>query len=323
MLPRMKRIARAAGLGLLLLAVILALLARRDRPAADVEARHAQAPSRFVDVDGVRTHVRDRGQGPVVLLLHGSNASLFTWEGWAADLSRDHRVITVDLPGHGLTGPDPRGRYSASEMAEFVEQLTRALDLGRFVLGGNSMGGSVAWHYAVLHPERLDALILVDAGGLPREEAPPWVASLYRMPLVGRIARWVTPHRAIGRGLRDTYGDKSRVTEAQIDRYEDLLLREGNREATRQRLSSNGQDGLEARLGEIKVPTLILWGSADTWILPKYGERFHSAIAGSQLVVLDGLGHIPMEEDPARSVAPVRAFLAALPAAAPARATAH
>src|SRR6187397_398902 len=101
------------GLGLLLVLAIggIAATVRIDRPAAEVEARWARPPSKFVDVDGLRVHVRDRGKGPVVVLVHGSNSSLFTWEGWARALETDHRVITLDLPGHGLTGPHPRARY--------------------------------------------------------------------------------------------------------------------------------------------------------------------------------------------------------------------
>src|SRR5271167_4264795 len=109
---------------LAVLVILVALGIRSDLPAAEVEARYATAPSQFITVDGLRVHYRDRGAGPAVVLLHGSNASLFTWEGWVAALSPEHRVITLDLPGHGLTGPDPEGRYSPSEMAELVDHFT-------------------------------------------------------------------------------------------------------------------------------------------------------------------------------------------------------
>jgi pimeloyl-ACP methyl ester carboxylesterase len=295
----------------LVLVVLVALGVRRDRPAAAVEARWAAAPSKFIDIDGLRVHYRDRGAGAVVLLLHGSNSSLFTWEGWVAELARDHRVVTVDLPGHGLTGPDPLARYSAVKMAEFVDHFAGALGLSRFTLGGNSMGGGVAWRYALAHADKVERLILVDAVGLPRAEPMPFGFRLFRTPGVGRLVRWITPRFLVAKSVRDTYGDPSRVSDATIDLYEDMLLRDGNREATRERFSGNDDaDGLHARVGELHVPTLILWGKSDRWILPKYAERFHAAIAGSELVVLDGLGHIPMEEDPARTLAPVRAFLA-------------
>jgi pimeloyl-ACP methyl ester carboxylesterase len=309
----MKRFFKRLGLALLVLVVaLLALGFRRDRPAAGLEAKYATAPSKFVELDGLRVHYRDRGAGPVVVLLHGSNASLFTWEGWTAALAKDHRVIALDLPGHGLTGPDPRERYQPAGMAEVVDLLVAKLGVARFTLAGNSMGGNVAWHYALAHPEKLEGLILVDAAGYPRERPLPLPLRIGASPIWGHVARWVTPRLFVARSLRDTYGDPSRVTEAGVDEYDDFLLRDGNRHATHLRLSRMSNDGLHARLKELKVPTLILWGAQDRWILPAHAARFHADIAGSQLVMFDGLGHIPMEEDPVATAAAARSFLAAL-----------
>ena len=305
----MRKLKWTSGVLAVLVLIVLSGV-RCDRSPAEVEARRATPPSRFVDVDGMRVHYRDRGSGPAIVLLHGSNASLFTWEGWAAELARDHRVVTLDLPGHGLTGPDPRARYRYVEMAAFVDDFVTTLGLPRFTLGGNSMGGGVAWRYAILHPDKVERLILVDSAGLPREEPKPFGFRMFSMPGVGRLVRWVSPRFLVAKSLRDAYGDPSRVSDDEVALYDDMLLRAGNREATRRRFGDEGDAELRGRLGEIRAPTLILWGGRDRFILPKYGERFHAAIAGSQLVVLDGLGHLPMEEDPARSVAEVRRFLA-------------
>jgi pimeloyl-ACP methyl ester carboxylesterase len=303
----MRKLGRWTGIVVAAIAVLLLLGVRRDRPAAEVEARHAAPPSRFVQVDGMRVHYRDRGAGSAIVLLHGSSSSLFTWEGWAAALAPEHRVISLDLPGHGLTGPHPEGLYSLAEQAEFVDHFAAALHVERFSVAGNSMGGGIAWHYALAHPDKVDKLILVDALAYPQQ--PPALLKLFAVPVVGRIARWVTPRFTVARSVRDVYGDPSRVTEANIDRYDDLLLRDGNREATRERLSRGFDDGLWQRLGEIRAPTLILWGSRDRWILPEKGTRLARDIPGARLITLDGLGHVPMEEDPIRSVAPVLAFL--------------
>jgi pimeloyl-ACP methyl ester carboxylesterase len=215
------------------------------------------------------------------------------------------------MPGHGLTGPDAKGRYSAAEMADLVDAFATAIGLDRFVIGGNSMGGSVAWHYAILHPARLDGLILVDAAGLPRLEPRPFGFRLAASPVFGPIVRWVTPRFIVAASVRDAYGDPSRPSDATVDRYDDLMLREGNREATRARFS-RPEDGMESRLADIHVPTLILWGSRDHWILPKYGEQLRDRIPGAKLVMLEGLGHVPMEEDPGASVAPVKEMLGRL-----------
>jgi pimeloyl-ACP methyl ester carboxylesterase len=300
---------RRALTGLLVVVVALAVLGFRfDRNPTVLEAKYATPPSKFVDVGGVRIHYRDRGSGPAIVLLHGSNSSLFTWEGWADTLAKDHRVVTLDLPGHGLTGPDPKARYSASEMAELVADFTRGIGLERFVLGGNSMGGNVSWHLAILHPERVERLVLVDSAGLPREEPKPFGFRLTSSPIFGPIVRWETPRFMVASSLRDAYGDPSRVHDDLVDRYYDMMLRDGNRPATVERFS-RPEDDMPARLGEIRVPTLILWGVKDRWILPKYGEQFRTRISGSQLVVLEGLGHVPMEEDPETSVAAVKEFL--------------
>jgi len=297
--------------GVLLLLVVGALLSgvRRDIPAAELEQQYAQPPSRFLDVDGLRVHYRDEGQGPVLVLLHGSNASLFTWEGWARALSGHFRVISLDLPGHGLTGPDPKGRYTATGMAGFLEAFRTRLGLERFHLAGNSMGGSVAWHYALLHPEQVERLILVDAAGYPRNEPSPLVFRAISAPVVGELLSLVTPRWVVERNLQAVYADPGRVTEPLVTRYHALLLREGNRTATRERVRMGTDDGLWKRLGEVRAPTLILWGEKDTWILSTYGQRFDQDIPDSRLIVYPDLGHVPMEEDPERTATDVRRFL--------------
>lgn len=287
-------------------------MARLDRPAEELEKRWAVPPSTFVQLDdGLRVHVRDRGprDRPAVVLLHGSNSSLYTWEGWALDLARDHRVVTMDLQGHGLTGPDPRDGYSPADMAATVHEVTTKLGLEKFTLGGNSMGGRVAIVYTLAHPERVEKLILVDSVGLPREEPRPLVLRAAGWPIIGYIFTIITPRFVIASNVRQVYGDPSKVTDALIDQYYDFLLREGNRRASRIRLSEPEDTSVAAHLGELKLPVLILWGREDRWVPLKYGERMRDAIPGAKLAVFDGLGHVPMEEDPATTIRPVRELL--------------
>jgi pimeloyl-ACP methyl ester carboxylesterase len=299
------------GLGVLLVVVFIGLgtMVRLDRPAAEVEKRWATAPSSFVQVEGMRVHIRDRGTGPAIVLLHGSNSSLFTGEGWARELAADHRVISLDLQGHGLTGPHPYERYAPRDMAKVVHGVVDKLQVDRFSLAGNSMGGHVALAYTLDHPDRVTRLILVDSAGLPREEPRNFAFRLAATPVVGDLVRWITPRFMIARSLRDVYGDPGKVTDALIDQFYDLNLRVGNRRATQVRLSGPFDDDVARRLGELKLPVLILWGERDQWILPKYGERLRDAIAGARLIVLPGLGHVPMEEDPATTARLVREFL--------------
>ena len=303
------RIAKYAALGAAALVLALLALVRPDLPPQELVAQYGGPPSRFVTVAGVNVHYRDQGQGPVLVLLHGLNASLHTWEGWVAELSRDHRVISVDLPGHGLTGPRPDGRYATADMVAFVDALVRTLGVARFSLAGNSMGGGIAWRYALLHPDRVDKLILVDAVGYPREESPPLVLRLASVPGLGRLMALCTPRFLVAASLRQVYGDPARVTEPLVTRYYDLLRRQGNRGATRAILLSLWSEDAAAEIPRVRAPTLILWGSKDTWILPKYGAYFRRDLPHATLRVYEGLGHTPMEEDPAATARDVRAFL--------------
>jgi pimeloyl-ACP methyl ester carboxylesterase len=314
----MSRLARvfAAVIGTLLLLVagFVALNWAPDRPVAELEARWAPPPSTFIELAGMRVHLRDEGvrDDPVpIVLLHGTSASLHTWDGWVAGLAGERRVVRFDLPGFGLTGPAPDGDYRIERYVEFVAAMLDALGIERCVLAGNSFGGAVAWESALaLPPGRVQKLVLVDAAGYPLvSESVPIAFRLARMPLLSPIMAVTLPRRVVEDSVRNVYGDPARVTPALVDRYYEIALREGNRAALAQRFAQ-APHGLHAdRITGIGVPTLILWGGRDRLIPPEHGERFHRDIAGSRLVVFPGLGHVPHEEDPVAPVAAVRDFL--------------
>lgn len=308
---------RIAGVLLMLTALGLALSRAPDRPVQTLVARWAPAPSDFIEVKGQIVHLRDEGprEDPLpLLLIHGTAASLHSWEGWVKALKGQRRVITFDLPGFGLTGPFA-GQYAADNYhgdtyARFVLDLMDALKVPRAVLGGNSLGGEVAWRTAVLAPARVAGLVLVDANGPAFTPlSVPLGLRLARVPVLSRLGTWVLPRALVAQGLADVYGDPSKVSAEQVDRYFELLLRDGNRRALalRMRQAVIGEDA--QRIATLKLPTLILWGGRDRFIPPEVGRQFQQRIAGSELVVFDQLGHLPQEEDPARSVLPLRAFL--------------
>lgn len=302
---------RAAQALFILLAI--SLLAgcgfHRDKTLAELTPLYANEASRFVAVDGMEVHYRDEGSGPVLLLLHGSNASLHTWDGWVQELQSNYRLIRLDLPGHGLTGPHPENRYHWAEAARFVDRFVQKLGVDRFVIVGNSMGGGIAWNYALAFPRKVEKLVLLDARGIPPQEPLPFAFRAYSVPGLNTLLTAFTPRWIVAKSVREVYGDPSKVSEALIDRYFDLGLREGNRSATAYRMSH--LDAYEAlpRLAELKLPTLILWGEKDTWILPKYGHEFARRIPGAKLILYPGLGHVPMEEAPQETARDVRAFL--------------
>ena len=308
---------KSLGALLILAALAMALLRAPDRPVESLVARWAPPPSDFIDVKGQLVHLRDEGprNDPVpVVLIHGTSASLHTWEGWVAALKTQRRVITLDLPGFGLTGPytgqyDPDD-YSGDGYARFVLDVLDRLQVQRFVIGGNSLGGEVAWRTAYAARDRVERLILVDSAGLPFErKAVPLAWWIARTPGLGWLSESMLPRSLVQQGLESVYGHPERITPALVDRYLEISLRDGNRRALGQRLRQMDFGTDAARLDTLRLPTLILWGGQDRLFTPDLGREFQRRIAGSQLQLFDDLGHVPHEEDAARTVQPVKAFL--------------
>ncbi|MEN9873217.1 MAG: hypothetical protein RL186_114, partial [Pseudomonadota bacterium] len=211
-----------------------------DIPVATVEQRYSSPASQFITLsDGVRLHMRDEGprDAPVIILAHGSNASLHTWEPWVQALSGKWRVISFDFPAHGLTGPSASQDYSTTAYVRVVDELATQLGVQRFVLAGNSMGGGVAWRYALSHPERVAGLVLVDASGYPSPTGkPPLVFRLARAPLIGEAFSRLANRGLMEANIKEVMVDDTLVTPKMVDRYYDLLMRKGNRQATLIRL---------------------------------------------------------------------------------------
>ncbi len=308
---------RKLSISIILLALLsggVYLVVYPDLPLESLKEKYAPPPSRFLDVQGTAVHYRIETNGettgkPVLLLIHGTGASLHTWEAWVERLRDDYVLVRFDLPGHGLTGPaaDPEFAYTYPEYAEFTHAFVRAAGLDRVTVAGNSLGGGIAWVFALEHPLSVSHLILIDAAGYPREKSPP-IFRLARTPVVGEIMRYVSPRFMIRRNLEQVYGNDALITDALIDRYHDLLRREGNRGALLKRIRNDRPPPFE-RIGEIRHPTLILWGGQDVWIPPEFGERFDEDLPNSKLIFYDDAGHIPMEEIPGRTAEDVRAFL--------------
>ena len=293
-----------------------------DMPTAQARAKYADAASRFVDLGGgLIVHVRDEGprDAPVLLLIHGSNASLQTWDGWVARLGKHLRIVRFDLPAHGLTGPHPRGDYRAAAYVEVTDRLMTRLHVDRFAIAGNSMGGWVAWHYALAHPDRVARLILVDSSGAPGGEPgpPSLLVRLIQVPWITPIAAHFTPRALIASGVRQSIENQAVVTDAMIDRYWDLLRYPGNRVATIARSDAPRASADAAAIARLTMPVLILWGARDPLIPLADGRWFQAHIPHGTLIVYPGIGHIVMEETPERSAADVAHWLAGLPPVTP------
>jgi pimeloyl-ACP methyl ester carboxylesterase len=295
-------------------AMAIGIFGDRDIPPEVLARRYANPASRFLELDsGTVAHVRDQGNpyGEALVLVHGSNASLHTWEPWVAILGGEFRVISMDLPGHGLTGRTVEDDYSIAAMAAFVDEVTLELGVQRFHLAGNSMGGHTAWIYALDHPRRLDRLILIDASGHPDEDGEEEGLGfrLARTPIASRLMLFVTPKSVIEKTLQAAFADPALVTDAMVTRYHELLLREGSREASAARFRLPKETERVNELPRITNPTLILWGGEDRLVPVADAHRFARAIPNSRVRIYADVGHIPMEEAPARSAADLRAFL--------------
>lgn len=290
-----------------------------DIPYEKLEAKYATAASHYADLPGgVRLHYKDQGKadGPVLVLVHGFGDSHFSWDGWVARLGDRYRIITVDLPGHGLTRAPAGYVASADGFADLIADLADKLSLPRFAIAGNSMGGGVAWQTAVRYPDRLDALILADAAGWPSQtlKKPPLAFKLLQYPWGRACLRSIDNKPLIRSGLRGEVGDPAVITDAFIDRWAELQRAPGHRAILMSIQPGKHSQATKEALATIKVPTLVLWGESDPLIEVAGAHKFADAIPGAQLIIYPKVGHLPQVEIPQRSADDVAAFLAAHPA---------
>ena len=288
-----------------------------DIPFETLEAKYANADSHFVDLPGgYRAHYRDEGDPtrPLLVLLHGFGDSFTSWEGWVKELKAQFHIISVDFPGHGLTRAPEGSSLNAEALADFVDVFAATLKLPRFAAAGNSMGGGAAWQLAVRHPERIDALILVDAAGFPNDKPPsdvPLAFKILRYPIGRALLRNIDNRPLIENGLKTDVYDKSIITPFVVDRWADFQRAPGHRAILMSINMGPPSKPTAELLSTIKAPTLILWGESDPLIEPAAAQKFAAAIAGAKLLTYSNVGHLPQLEIPQRSAADAATFLKA------------
>ena len=277
-----------------------------DKPRAVLEAAY---PGEYRRVDGVRLRLRDTGprDAPAVILLHGFGASLDTWEPWAQTLSERFRIIRFDLPGFGLTGPDPTGDYSDARDMRILTGLMDQLGIDRASLIGNSLGGRIVWNFAALNPDRVTRLVLVSPDGF----ASPGFQydRVSETPLMMQALPYVAPRGLLKANLAPAYANKEALSEATLTRYRDMMLAPGVRPAILARMGQVILRDPAPTLAGIQTPTLLLWGEKDAMIPISNAADYLRYMPHARLVSLPSLGHVPFEEDPVKSIAPVEVFL--------------
>ena len=302
---------------LIALAAALWALRTPDTDPAAMAEKYASDASRFVEnAAGLRVHYRDEGNpdGQPIVFVHGTSGSLHNWIPLVDRLGKDYRIITYTQPGHGLTGPHPRDDYSFAGMAEALDLVAGELGVERFALAGHSMGGWVAWRYALAHPDRIDALILIDASGAPLPEgekpaAPPLAFRLAQTPAGRFIMQHVTPRRLVEKTALDFVVDPTVMTEADVDRYWELLRYPGNRRAAALRMIADREPEYADRISEISAPALLIWGAEDKQTPVGLAASFDARLPDATVMIYDSVGHMPMEEAPDRTARDIDAFL--------------
>lgn len=306
----MKRLLVPALLAVSVLLIIgAAMLWTPDRSRAELERLYLNQPADYLDVGGVRLHVRQSGprDAPVLVMLHGFGSSLHTWEPWAVELSKNYRVVRFDLPGSGLSPPDPTGDYRDERCVFILGALLDALGVERASLIGNSMGGKTAWQFAARHPAKVDKLVLVAPDGFASpgfeyNKAPDI------SPMV-RLMRYSLPKPLVRMSLAPAYGDPANLSDSELDRYYDLLLAPGARDAMLAKLGQTMAVYPVPMLEKITAPTLLLWGEKDAMIPFANSNDYLKALRDARRVSFPALGHVPHEEAPGETLPPVLAFL--------------
>ncbi len=307
----MKRALKLLAFGLIgLLLGFIASSWHADIPVEELIEKYGYENSEFLELDGMNVHYRVNGDtGETVVLLHGTAASLHTWEGWTEELSKYYRVVSFDMPGFGFTGPEPNNVYTRERYLKFIDDVLVKLGIDSCYMAGNSFGGYMTWSYAVHHPEKVKKIAILNSSGYPRGDQPtPISFKMQKLEWMRPFITRVTPKSLVRRSVNVVYYDDSKVSDELVTRYMELLLREGNRDGFMGKTQQITYDNTD-EIKQVQCPTLIMWGDQDMLVNVDAAPRFHEDIPNSELLIYENMGHVPMEEIPEKSVADFIQFL--------------
>ena len=299
-----------------ILIILVSLSAQKDIPKTKLVLKYSNSHSKFMPIMGMNVHYRDEGNEqdsiPLVL-IHGTSSSLHTWEKVVRILNLpsygNKRIISLDMPAFGLTGPNPENKYSYENFTQVIDSLLIKLKVSSCIIGGNSLGGGIAWHYTVAHPKKVAKLILIDASGYPKKDEKGSIGfTIAQIPVINNLLLYITPKILVKKSIEGVYYDKNLIEECTVTRYHELLLCEGNRKAALSLFKNKINQNTEL-IKTIQVPTLILWGSADALISVANAQLFNQDIKNSEVVIFDKVGHVPNEEAPHKVADAIYGFI--------------
>ncbi|ATW04450.1 alpha/beta hydrolase [Sphingorhabdus sp. YGSMI21] len=317
----MKKMIRIILLLLVVLGAAFFIFRTPDTDRTEMIAKYGNEASRFVeDGQGAKIHYRDEGNkdGPALLLIHGSNSLLQTWEPMVALLGDKYRLISLDLYGHGLTGPHPAGAYDADTNIAAAVRVLDTVGVDHAYWIGNSMGGWLTWRAGLSVPERISGLVLIDASGAQvAEKIKPYLGARLARSSIGQILLpEITPRFLVKSSLEENFAQPERLTEEQVDRYWELLRFPGNRKAAVDRGKTPRQPEKWDEVGTLEMPVLLLWGEQDRVIPVSHARAFEAAIPDSKLIIYADAGHLPMEETPEQVAKDIDVWIQGLAGAA-------
>jgi pimeloyl-ACP methyl ester carboxylesterase len=292
---------------------IVLFFGHQDIPLNELKAKYANTASSFISVNGMDVHFRDEGnqsEATPIILIHGTGSSLHTFDVWADSLRKSNRVVRMDLPAYGLTGPFRDSNYSMAHYTDFIKDFLTALGIKKCVLAGNSLGRQIAWNFTLEHPEMVEKLILIDAAGYPKiSKSEPIAFKVAKIPVLNKLLTYITPRFLVWASVENVYFDTSKVTDSLVERYFELTLRTGNRQAFVDRFGMSVDASAHTKIKYLQQPTLILWGAKDLLIPVENAYKFQEDLPNDTLIILDDTGHTPMEESLFASLKPVLDFL--------------
>jgi pimeloyl-ACP methyl ester carboxylesterase len=290
----------------LALVAVLAVLLVVNAVIVSGETKSASAETgRVLDLPGGDLHVTDRGprDAPAILLVHCYTCSMAYWQRLEPLLLRDHRVIAVDLLGHGSSEMPDEG-YSMEHQADTIAEALEELGAPRVLAVGQSLGGPVSTALAQRHPDRVRGLVIMDSASQTKYVDLPLAARIARAPVIGPAIKQVLPDSVVHEELSKAFHEGFEFPDAFVDDVTGMTF-DAFRQSPLEGEDFTDEQHLDDRIAETGLPVTVIFGAEDRIVDPESADDYRD-VPGAEVVVLPGVGHTPQMEAPARSAALVR-----------------